>query len=104
MREHCHYVWNLAERKSICGHLVDLEYVSSRSDGQKITWSLIRRIHLQQMIKTANFHGVDYFPVNSQFVIYCLDRFAKYFDAFEMKQLRDVELSDKELFEPNKID
>ncbi|KAA6384735.1 MAG: hypothetical protein EZS28_019738 [Streblomastix strix] len=35
----------------------DLECVSSGSDGQKITWSLIRRIHLQQMIKTANFHG-----------------------------------------------
>ncbi|KAA6380115.1 MAG: hypothetical protein EZS28_024360 [Streblomastix strix] len=50
------------------------------------------------MITTANFQGLDYLPVNSQFITYCLDRFAKYFDAFEMKQLREVELSDKELF------
>ncbi|KAA6359749.1 MAG: putative WD repeat domain containing protein, partial [Streblomastix strix] len=77
----------------------DLECVSSRSDGQMLTWYLTRHIRLKQMIKTANFQGVDYLPVDKQFVACGLDRFAKYFDAFEMKQLREVELSDKELFD-----
>ncbi|KAA6380113.1 MAG: putative WD repeat domain 16, partial [Streblomastix strix] len=78
---------------------VDLECVSSGSDGQMLTWSLTRHIRLKQMIKTANFQGVYYLPVDQQFVACGLDRFAKYFNAFEMKQLREVELSDKELFD-----
>ncbi|KAA6382748.1 MAG: putative WD repeat domain 16, partial [Streblomastix strix] len=77
----------------------DLECVSSGSDGQMLTWSLTRHIRLKQMIKTANFQGVDYLPDNSQFIACGSDRFATYFDAFEGKQLREVELSDKELFD-----
>ncbi|KAA6403443.1 MAG: hypothetical protein EZS28_001035 [Streblomastix strix] len=37
----------------------DLECVSSGSDGYILTYSLTRHIRLKQMIKTANFEGVD---------------------------------------------
>ncbi|KAA6399164.1 MAG: hypothetical protein EZS28_005306 [Streblomastix strix] len=53
---------------------------------------------LKQMINTANFQGINYLPDNSQFIACRSDRFATYFDAFEGKKLREVELSDKELF------
>ncbi|KAA6358464.1 MAG: hypothetical protein EZS28_046010 [Streblomastix strix] len=75
----------------------DLECVSSGSDGQMLTWSLTRHIRLKQMVKTTNFQIIDYQPDDQQFVACSLDRFAKYFNAFKGKQLREVELSDEEL-------
>ncbi|KAA6377998.1 MAG: hypothetical protein EZS28_026474 [Streblomastix strix] len=51
------------------------------------------------MIETANFHGMDNLPDNSQVIACGSDQFAKYFDVSEGKQFREVELPDKELFD-----
>ncbi|KAA6370295.1 MAG: putative Cilia- and flagella-associated protein 52, partial [Streblomastix strix] len=77
----------------------DLECVSSRSDGQMLTWSLTHNIHLKQLINTTNIQVINYLPYSSQFIACGSDRFATFFDAFEGKQLCKIELSDKELFD-----
>ncbi|KAA6396482.1 MAG: hypothetical protein EZS28_007991 [Streblomastix strix] len=67
-----------------------LECVNSRSGGYMLT---------RKMINTTNFQGLDYLPVNSQFITWGSDQFAKYFDASYRKQLREEQQADKELFD-----
>ncbi|KAA6379718.1 MAG: putative Serine/threonine-protein kinase STE20 [Streblomastix strix] len=49
------------------------------------------------MIKIANFHGMGILSVKLQLIACGSDQFAKHFDVSEGKQLREVELPDKEL-------
>ncbi|KAA6387104.1 MAG: hypothetical protein EZS28_017369 [Streblomastix strix] len=73
------------------------ECMCSRSDGQMLTRQLKHYIRLKKMINTTNFQGLDYLPVNSQFIIWGSDQFAKHFDASDMKQLREEQQVDKQL-------
>ncbi|KAA6359734.1 MAG: putative flagellar associated protein [Streblomastix strix] len=77
----------------------DLECMSSRSEGQMLTWSLTHNIRLKQLIKTTNIQVIDYLPYSSQFIACGSDRFAIFFDAFRGNQLCKIELSDRELFD-----
>ncbi|KAA6377851.1 MAG: hypothetical protein EZS28_026622 [Streblomastix strix] len=61
--------------------------------------SLTRHIRLKQMNNSANFQNIDYLLDKSQFIAYSSGQFATYFDALKGKQLREVELSYKEIFD-----
>ncbi|KAA6323554.1 MAG: hypothetical protein EZS28_054301, partial [Streblomastix strix] len=50
-------------------------------------------------IKTATFHGMGNLSFKLRFIAFGSDRFATYFDAFEWKQLREEQQSDKQLFD-----
>ncbi|KAA6361853.1 MAG: hypothetical protein EZS28_042620 [Streblomastix strix] len=51
------------------------------------------------MIKKANFHGIGISSANLQLVACSSDQFAKQFNVSKGKQLREVELPDKEQFD-----
>ncbi|KAA6398951.1 MAG: hypothetical protein EZS28_005525 [Streblomastix strix] len=76
-----------------------LECAISRSDGQMLSRQLTDYFRLKQMIKTANFHGMGILSIKLQLITCGSDQFAKHFDVSEGKQLREVELPDKELFD-----
>ncbi|KAA6397390.1 MAG: hypothetical protein EZS28_007087 [Streblomastix strix] len=76
-----------------------LECESSRSDGSMINRYLNHYIRLKKVINTTNIQGLDYLPVNSQFITWGSDRFVKHFDESDRKQLRQEQQADKELFD-----
>ncbi|KAK2960411.1 putative Cilia- and flagella-associated protein 52 [Blattamonas nauphoetae] len=76
----------------------DSECVSVSDDGTAFTWSLERYLRLKHMMKATNFKCVDYLPDCTQLVTCSTDRTATYWDAYEGSLLRELPLSDLELF------
>jgi WD40 repeat protein len=80
----------------------DAECVSVSDDGTAYTWLLEggRFLRQQQMLKHTNFLGVSYLPPDCAQIVVCgSDRMVTYYDALEGKQLRELELSDKEILD-----
>ncbi|KAH7823813.1 putative WD repeat-containing protein 16 [Monocercomonoides exilis] len=79
----------------------DTECVSVSDDGTCYTWSLSDRyVRLKQMMKHANFLGVDYLPPDCCQVVVCgSDRMVSYYDSVEGKLLRELELSEQEIMD-----
>lgn len=91
----------------------DTECVSCSDDGTTYTWSLTgekraaitssaanKYVRLQQMMKHANFLGVDYLrPDCCQIVVCGSDRMVTYYDSVEGKLIRELELSEQELLD-----
>ncbi|KAA6396771.1 MAG: hypothetical protein EZS28_007702 [Streblomastix strix] len=76
-----------------------LECVNRRSNGWMFTGQRNHYIRLKKMINTANSQGLEYLPINSQFIACGSDLFSIFIDISDKKQLGEEQQVDKELFD-----